>query len=138
MPFVVWTDELGKERYLHGTKADLKLGDLLEVGRPSNYGERAISRFIYFTKTLDAATWGAELAMGEGRGRIYVVEPTGPFEDDPDLTDKKFPGNPTRSYRSAYPLRITGELVEWCNHSPEQLRAMKDGIARSSAATRRP
>lgn len=95
-PFKVWTDSAGTPGYLHGTKADLKPGDLIEAGRSSNYGERKQAAFVYLTGTLDAATWGAELAIGDGPGRIYVVEPTGPIEDDPNLTDKKFPGNPTR------------------------------------------
>ena len=84
--------------------------------------------YVYMTRTLDAATWGAELAVGEGRGRIYVVEPTGPIEDDLDLTDKKFRGNPTQSFRSREPLRVTGEITEWEGHSPEALKAMKDGL----------
>ena len=117
-------------RYYHGTKADLKAGDLIGPGYQSNYGSRRQARFVYFTATLDAATWGAELAVGEGRGRIYVVEPTGPFEDDPNLTDKKFPGNPTRSYRTRSPLRVTGEVADWQGHSPEQLQAMRDHLER--------
>lgn len=132
-PFKVWTNARGEEGFLHGTKADLKPGDLLEPGRSSNYGSRDTAAFVYFTATLDAATWGAELAVGEGRGRIYVVEPTGPFEDDPNLTDKKFPGNPTRSYRSRAPLRVLGELLDWQGHAPQQLQAMKDGLARLAA-----
>ena len=89
-----------------------------------------------YTATLEAATWGAELAKGEGRGRIYVVEPTGPFEDDPNLTDKKFPGNITASYRSRDPLRVTGEVEDWTGHTPEQLQAMRDGLARLAAEGR--
>lgn len=85
---------------------------------------------MYLTATLDAATWGAELAMGGGPGRIYIVEPTGPIEDDPNLTDKKFPGNPTRSFRTRDPLRVTGEIMDWKGHAPEQLQAMKDNLAR--------
>lgn len=81
---------------------------------------------MYLTATLDAATWGAELAVGEGPGRIYIVEPTGPIEDDPNLTDKKFPGNPTKSYRTRDSLRVTGEITDWKGHAPEQLQAMKD------------
>ena len=84
--------------------------------------------YVYFTATLDAATWGAELAAGEGHGRIYVVEPTGEFEDDPNVTDKRFPGNPTRSFRTREPLRVVGELLDWVPHSPEKLRAMRDGL----------
>ena len=88
------------QTYFHGTKTQLQAGDFIEVGFNSNYGERKNARYIFLTSTLDAAIWGAELAWGEGRERIYVVEPTGPIENDPDLTDKKFPGNPTKSYRS--------------------------------------
>jgi rifampin ADP-ribosylating transferase len=115
--------------YLHGTKADLGVGDLLVPGRGSNFEEGRVMNHVYFTATLDAATWGAELAAGEGRGRIYVVEPTGAFEDDPNVTDKKFPGNPTRSFRTREPLRVVGELVDWVGHSPEKLRAMREGLA---------
>ncbi len=132
-PFETWTDDRGEEGFLHGTKADLSPGDLVEPGRPSNYGSRDLAAFVYFTATLDAATWGAELAVGEGRGRIYVVEPTGPFEDDPNLTDKRFPGNPTRSYRTRAPLRVLGEVADWTGHAPEQLEAMREGLARLAA-----
>jgi rifampin ADP-ribosylating transferase len=118
--------------FYHGTKADLKIGDLIRPGFGSNFVERGL-KHIYFTATLDAATWGAELAKGEGRGRIYIVEPTGEFEDDPNLTDKKFPGNITASYRSTDPLRITGEVEEWVGHSPERLREMRDNLARLNA-----
>lgn len=114
--------------FYHGTKADLKPGDLIEPGYNSNYGKRNKAAFVYLTATLDAATWGAELAVGEGRGRIYIVEPTGPIEDDPNLTDKKFPGNPTQSYRTRDPLRVTGEIPDWQGHPPEQLKAMKDHL----------
>ena len=121
--------------FYHGTRADLKPGDLLAAGFTSNYAERKLS-WIYFSATLEAATWGAELAQGEGRERIYIVEPTGPFEDDPNLTDKKFPGNPTASYRSRDPLRVIGEVAEWQGHTPELLQAMKDGLARLKAEGR--
>jgi rifampin ADP-ribosylating transferase len=114
--------------FYHGTKADLKPGDLIEPGYNSNYGKRSKAAFVYLTGTLDAATWGAELAVGEGRGRIYIVEPTGPYEDDPNLTNKRFPGNPTKSYRTRDPLRITGEVPDWQGHSPEQLKAMRDHL----------
>jgi Rifampin ADP-ribosyl transferase len=123
-------DKPGSQRLYHGTKADLKPGDLIAPGYSSNYGKRKKAAFIYLTATLDAATWGAELALGEGRGRIYVVEPMGPIEDDPNLTDKRFPGNPTKSYRSRDPLRVIAEVADWQGHSPEQLRAMKDGLER--------
>jgi len=132
-PFKVWTDSSGTPGYLHGTKADLKPGDLIEAGRSSNYGERKNAAFVYLTGTLDAATWGAELAIGDGPGRIYIVEPTGPIEDDPNLTDKKFPGNPTRSFRTRAPLRVISEITDWKGHAPEQLQAMKDGLARLAA-----
>ncbi|HEX3870602.1 MAG TPA: NAD(+)--rifampin ADP-ribosyltransferase, partial [Pirellulales bacterium] len=84
---------------------------------------------VYVSETLDAATWGAELALGEGHGRIYIVEPTGTLEDDPNVTDKKFPGNPTRSYRTREPVKVVGELAEWVGHSPDQVQAMRDGLA---------
>jgi len=115
--------------FFHGTKADLRTGDLLQPGHTSNFGERVRENFLYVTATLDAATWGAELAVGEGAGRIYRVEPTGPLEDDPNLTDKKFPGNPTRSYRTRDPLRVVGEVVDWEPHSPEVLQHMRDHLA---------
>src|SRR6201987_6161998 len=114
--------------YLHGTKADLAAGDLLVPGRESNFETGRVMNYVYFTGTLDAAVWGAELAAGRGRARIYVVEPTGDFEDDPNLTDKKFPGNPTRSFRSREPLRVVGELVDWVGHSPGKLEAMRAGL----------
>lgn len=115
--------------FFHGTKAALQPGDLLEPGYGSNFGEGARANFIYLTATLDAATWGAELALGEGPGRIYRVEPTGPFENDPNLTDQRFPGNPTRSYRTREPLRVVGEVEDWEPHSPEVLQHMRDRLA---------
>lgn len=115
--------------FFHGTKADLKVGDQLTPGLSSNFGAGATANFVYFTATLDAATWGAELAQGDGPGRIYEVEPTGPFEDDPNLTDKKFPGNPTRSYRTRDPLLVVVEVEEWEGHPPEVLQAMLDHLA---------
>jgi len=114
--------------YYHGTKANLKPGDLIEVGFTSNYGTKKKAKYIYLSATLEAATWGAELAFGDGKERIYIVEPTGPIEDDPNLTDKKFPGNPTKSYRSQHPFKVTGEVKEWQGHSPEQLRTMRDHL----------
>jgi rifampin ADP-ribosylating transferase len=117
-------------KFFHGTKAHLKTGDMLEPGFNSNYGQRKKANYIYFTATLDAAIWGAELAEGEGDGKIYIVEATGPYEDDPNLTDKKFPGNPTKSYRTKHALRVTGEVMEWQGHSPEQLKAMKEHLRR--------
>lgn len=114
--------------YLHGTKAGLRVGELLVPGRESNLAEGRTMNHVYFTATLDAAVWGAELASGAGRGRIYLVEPTGPFEDDPNLTDTRFPGNPTQSFRSREPLRVVGELTDWVGHPPAQLQAMRDAL----------
>ncbi len=114
--------------YYHGTKADLAIGDLIAPGFASNYGQRPQARFVYLSATLDAAIWGAELAAGAGRQRIYVVEPTGAIEDDPNLTNKRFPGNPTRSYRSQSPFRVTGEVAEWTGHSPETVQQMRNHI----------
>ncbi len=116
------------QTYFHGTKADLKMGDIIETGITSNYGQRNNAKYIYLTATLDAAIWGAELAFGDGRERIYLVEPTGPIEDDPNLTDKKFPGNPTKSYRSKHPFKVVGEVTVWQRHSAEQVTAMKDHL----------
>jgi|SRR5205085_4000038 len=123
--------------FYHGTRADLAVGDLLVPGQASNYQAQKLS-WIYFSARLESAVWGCGLAKGpEGqenaRERIYIVEPTGPFEDDPNLTDKKFPGNVTCSYRSRAPLRIIGEIAGWEGHSPEQLQAMKDALARLEA-----
>jgi Rifampin ADP-ribosyl transferase len=118
------------QTYFHGTKADLKVGDLIDVGFNSNFGQRKNAKYIFLTATLDAAIWGAELSIGEGLGRIYLVEPTGAIEDDPDLTDKKFPGNPTKSYRSTHPFKVVGEVTVWQGHAPEQVKAMKDGLER--------
>ena len=120
-------------QFYHGTRADLKPGDLIEGGYSSNYGARKRASWVYLTGTLDAAIWGAELAVGDGPGRIYLVEPTGAIVDDPNLTDKKFPGNPTRSYRSREPLRVTGEVAQWEGHSPERLKEMKDHLERLKA-----
>jgi len=118
--------------FYHGTKADLKPGDLIVPGYRSNYAHgKRTSAWVYFSAILSA--WAAELAQGDGPGRIYVVEPTGPFEDDPDLTDKKFPGNPTKSYRSRAPLRVVEEVTGWQGHSPEEIKAMTDALARHQA-----
>lgn len=115
--------------FYHGTKANLRVGDLLEPGFRSNYGEQKRANFLYFTATMDAAVWGAELAVGDHPGRIYQVEPTGTFENDPNLTDKRFPGNPTRSYRTREPLRVVGEVTSWQGHPPEVLQHMLDHLA---------
>lgn len=114
--------------FFHGTKADLQVGDLLTVGYQSNYEENRIAKYVYFSGTLDAAIWGAELAKGDGKQKIYVVEPTDDFEDDPNVTDKKFPGNPTKSYRTQHPLKIVAEVVKWNGHSPDALQNMQDNL----------
>lgn len=121
------------QTYFHGTKADLKIGDLIEPGFKANYGQNNKAKYIYLTATLDPAIWGAELALGAGRGRIYLVEATGPLEDDPNVTDKKFPGNPTMSYRSKHPFKVVGEVTLWQGHTEDQLNAMKDGLAKLKA-----
>ena len=121
-------DDQTSQFFYHGTRANLKPGDLIEAGYASNYGKRNRAAYVYLTGTLDAAVWGAELALGDGPGRIYVVEPTGPIMDDPNLTDAKYPGNPTKSYRSREPLRVTGEVSDWQAHSAETVQAMKDRI----------
>lgn len=118
------------QTYFHGTKADLKIGDLIEVGFNSNFGQRKNANYIFLTATLDAAIWGAELAFGDGRERIYLVEPTGVIEDDPDLTDKKFLGNPTKSYRSQHPFKVVGEVAGWQSHPAEKVKSMKDSLAK--------
>lgn len=121
-----------KGSFFHGTKADLKIGDWIVTGKKKNYSDDRKSQYVYFAGTLDAAIWGAELAEGEGRERIYVVEPTGDFEDDPNVTDKKFPGNPTKSYRSKSPLKIVAEVMNWKGHSPEILNAMLENLKKLS------
>ncbi|MCU9602111.1 NAD(+)--rifampin ADP-ribosyltransferase [Pallidibacillus thermolactis] len=113
-------DVLDKGPFFHGTKAELIIGDLLEPQHLSNYQDKK-SNYIYFTATLDAAKWGAELARSNAKERIYIVEPLGDFENDPNVTDKKFPGNPTRSYRSKSPLKIVAELGSWERHSDEEI-----------------
>jgi rifampin ADP-ribosylating transferase len=125
MPFEVYQPGV----YLHGTKADLPVGATLVPGRESNFEPGRVMNHVYFTATLDAAVWGAELASGQGRGRIYIVEPLGEFEDDPNVTNKKFAGNPTQSFRSREPLHVVGELLDWVGHPAEKLQAMRDGLA---------
>ncbi len=116
------------QTYFHGTKADLNIGDLIKVGYNSNYGQKKNAKYIFLTATLDAAIWGAELAFGDGRERIYLVEPTGEIEDDPDLTDKKFLGNPTKSYRSTEAFKVVGEVTGWQPHPNDQVKAMKEAL----------
>ena len=120
--------------FFHGTRVQLAAGDELVPGHGSNFEEGRVSNNVYFTALVDTAAWGAELATalaGSGeRGHIYVVEPLGPFEDDPNVTDKRFPGNPTQSYRTRHPLRVVGELDSWEGHDPEVLEGMLDSLAR--------
>ena len=122
------TDEDKPDAFYHGTKAQLNPGDLIAPGFAGNYADRKQNIYVYLTGTLEAAIWGAELALGDGPGRIYVVEPTGPIMDDPNLTNTRYPGNPTKSYRSGEPLRVTGEITDWQGHPPETVQAMKDRI----------
>ena len=122
------------DQFYHGTKAELKVGDLIEPGFTSNYGKGNQAKYVYLTATLDAATWGAELAAGQGKGKIYIVEPKGSYEDDPNVTDKKFPGNPTKSYRTKFPIRITGEVINWIGHPAEQLQTMKAHLEQLKAS----
>lgn len=117
------------QTYFHGTKAELEIGDFIAVGFNSNFGQRKNAQYIFLSATLDAAIWGAELAVGDGPERIYLVEPTGEIEDDPDLTDKKFPGNPTKSYRSKEPFKVIGEVRSWQGHPAEQVATMKAHLA---------
>ena len=118
--------------FYHGTKAVLEVGDELVPGYGSNYHQGRVSNNIYFTSLVATAAWGAQLATAlaavPGRGRIYLVEPLGPFEDDPNVTDKKLPGNPTRSYRTRHALRVVGELLDWEAHAPDALQGMLDGL----------
>lgn len=114
--------------FFHGTKADLEIGDFLTIGQKKNYNDDRISKYVYFAGTLEVTIWGAELAEGVGIEKIYVVEPTGEFEDDPNLTDKKFPGNPTKSYRTKYPLKIVAEVINWSGHDTEVKKNMIDNL----------
>jgi rifampin ADP-ribosylating transferase len=126
--------------FFHGTKVALRIGDELAPGYGSNFHDGRVSNNIYFTALVDTAAWGAELSAAlagtEARGHIYVVEPLGPFEDDPNVTDKRFPGNPTQSYRSRQPLRVVAELHDWQGHPPDVLRAMLDNLAELRAQGR--
>ncbi|WP_435136719.1 NAD(+)--rifampin ADP-ribosyltransferase [Actinacidiphila sp. bgisy144] len=115
--------------FFHGTKADLRTGDQLTPGFRSNYRPEVVMNHIYFTALRDGAGLAAELAAGDGPPRVYAVEPTGDFEHDPNVTDKKFPGNPTRSYRSKHPLRILGEVTDWTRQTPEALRMWRDRLS---------
>ena len=123
------TEVLDEGPFFHGTKADLRTGDLLTAGFRSNYRPEVVMNHIYFTALPDGAGLAAELAAGEGAPRVYLVEPTGTFENDPNVTDKKFPGNPTRSYRSKEPLRIIDEVADWKRLSPAELQAWRERLA---------
>ena len=118
------------QTYFHGTKADLKVGELIKAGFNSNYGKQKSAKYIFVSATLDAAIWGAELSLGAGNGRIYLVEATGAIEDDPDLTDKKFSGNPSKSFRSTAPFRVVGEVTIWQGHPADQVSAMRDALSK--------
>ena len=123
------TDVLDNGPFYHGTKADLQVGDLLTAGFRSNYKPEVIMNHIYFTALANGAGLAAALAKGDGRERVYIVEPTGSFENDPNVTDKKFPGNPTRSYRSQAPLQIVGEVTDWVRQTPDEVKKWRDLLA---------
>ena len=123
------SDVLDEGPFFHGTKADLRVGDFLTAGFRSNYRPEVVMNHIYFTAHPDGAVLAAELAAGEGDPRVYAVEPTGAFEDDPNVTDKKFPGNPTRSYRTREPLRVVGEAADWTRQTPDALQAWRNRLA---------
>lgn len=124
------SDVLDDGPFFHGTKADLKVGDFVTAGFRSNYRPEIIMNHIYFTALADGAGLAAELAPGEAAPRVYIVEPTGAFEDDPNVTDKKFPGNPTQSYRSGDPLLVVGEVDDWTRQTPEALAVWRERLAR--------
>jgi rifampin ADP-ribosylating transferase len=122
-------DALDEGPFYHGTKADLQEGDLLTAGFRSNYRPEVVMNHIYFTALRDGAGLAAELAASDGAPRVYIVEPTGPFENDPNVTDKKFPGNPTRSYRSTEPVKVVGEVVDWTRLSADALQSWRERLA---------
>ncbi|HET8558883.1 MAG TPA: NAD(+)--rifampin ADP-ribosyltransferase [Marmoricola sp.] len=130
------SDVLDEGPFFHGTKADLAVGELLTAGFRSNYRPELVMNHIYFTALRDGAGLAAELAAGDGAPRVYLVEPTGAFEDDPNVTDKKFPGNPTRSYRSTEPLKVVGEVHDWTRLTPEALRTWRERLATLRAEER--
>ena len=123
------TTVLDNGPFYHGTRADLKIGDFLTAGFRSNYKPEVIMNHIDVTALINGAGLAAALAAGEGRERVYIVEPTGTFENDPNVTDKKFPGNPTRSYRSQAPVKIVGEVTEWQKLTPEEIRVWRERLA---------
>lgn len=119
--------------FYHGTKADLKIGDFLTAGFRSNYHSDVIMNHVYFTSLVNGAGLAAEIIAGKGLPRVYIVEPTGSFEDDPNVTDKKFPGNPTKSYRSKEPLKIIGEITDWKRLTPEEYKMWQERLANLKA-----
>lgn len=127
-PDILHTPTPFAQTYFHGTKADLKIGDYIQVGFNTNYEENRTLKHVYVSATLNTAILGAELASGTGRERIYLVEATDEIEDDPNVTDKKFPGNPTKSYRSKHPFKIVGEVTVWHGRTAEQIKKMKDDL----------
>ncbi|MES9508785.1 NAD(+)--rifampin ADP-ribosyltransferase [Streptomyces sp. NPDC000609] len=129
-------EALDEGPFFHGTKAKLQVGDHLTAGFRSNYRPEIVMNHIYFTALCDGAGLAAELAAGDGAPRVYAVEPTGEFENDPNVTDRKFPGNPTRSYRSRDPLRIVGEVTDWTRQTPEALQIWRDRLAASRPGDR--
>jgi Rifampin ADP-ribosyl transferase len=130
VPIVVGVNQaLDEGPFFHGTKADMRVGDLLTAGFRSNYRPEVVMRHIYFTALRDGAGLAAELAAGDGAPRVYRVEPTGPYEDDPNVTDRKLPGNPTRSYRSEEALRVVGEVRDWTRQTPEALQRWRERLA---------
>lgn len=122
-------DVLDNGPFFHGTRADLQVGDLLTAGFRSNYKPEVVMNHIYFTALVNGAGLAAALAKGDGHERVYIVEPTGSFENDPNVTDKKFPGNPTRSYRSQAPLKIIGEITDWVKQTPEEIAIWREKLA---------
>lgn len=127
------TEVLDNGPFYHGTKADLQIGDLLTAGFSSNYKPEIIMNHIYFTALVNGAGLAATLAKGDGSERVYIVEPTGSFENDPNVTDKKFPGNPTRSYRSQAPLKVIGEITDWVRLTPEEIAQWRERLANIEA-----
>lgn len=115
------------QSYFHGTKGDLRIGDLVIPGKDANYGQRK-AKFVYASSNLNVAIWGAELAVGDGPGRIYVVEPVDTIENDPNLTDKKFPGNPTNSFRARKGFKVVAEVKAWQGHPPDEIKAAREKI----------
>ncbi|MFJ9317058.1 NAD(+)--rifampin ADP-ribosyltransferase [Pimelobacter simplex] len=130
------SDALDDGPFFHGTKADLRTGDLLTAGFRSNYRPEVVMNHVYFTALVDGAGLAAELAPGDAPPRVYVVVPTGEFENDPNVTDRKFPGNPTRSYRSREPLEVVGEVADWTRLTPEALQGWRDRLAELAADER--